>query len=148
MRIFLLPLSTRQSLIYCHRLATKPSATDKFSIVDWVQRKATNTWADWEGAEKGWKKTIVTYGNKGFKRIPYQEWGLKSFPPSTPDLQAQQVTDGLKFDVIFPGNVMNKDDVPKILARLANERKTLHWNRFIGSMIAIPFTVPFAIIPV
>lgn len=146
MRIFLLPLSTRQALIYCHKISAKP--VGKLSIVDRVQKKATETWSSWEAAENGWKKKVVTYGNKGLQRVPYQEWGLKSFPPSTPDLQAEQVTDGEKFEVVYPGNVMEKDDVPKVMARLASERKTLHWNRFMGSMIAIPFTVPFAIIPV
>ena len=43
---------------------------------------------------------------------------------------------------------MRQEDVPKTLLRIARERKTLHWNRFIGSMIAAPFTIPFALIPV
>lgn len=146
MRIFLLPISTRQALVYCHQLAAKPGV--KVSLVDRVQNKAVQTWSSWESADKGWKKKIVEYGNYGLKRIPYQEWGLKSFPPSTPELQAKQVTDGQKFDVIFPENVMHRDDVPKVMARLARERKTLHWNRFVGSMIGLPFTIPFALIPV
>jgi len=91
---------------------------------------------------------LVTYGNQGLQRIPYQEWGLKSFPPSNPKLQAEQIADNKKFDVVYPGNVMHKDDVPKIMARLAKERKQLHWNRFIGSMVAMPFCIPFALVPV
>ncbi|KAK4948144.1 hypothetical protein LTR10_013198 [Elasticomyces elasticus] len=146
MRIFLLPLTTRQALIYCQRAPAKPNVTP--SIPDRVTKKVTETWAQWEAAKGGWRKTLVTYGNQGLKRIPYQEWGLKSFPPSNPKLQAEQIADNKKFDVVYPGNVMHKDDVPKVMARLAKERKQLHWNRFIGSMVAMPFTIPFVLVPV
>ena len=145
MRIFLLPLTTRQALVYCQRITPKPAA--QRSIFDRVTTKATDTWAKWERAEKGWQKQVVTYGNKALMRIPYQEWGLKSFPASNPDLQAQQVVDDKKFDVVYPANTMNADDVPKVLGRLARDRKSLHFNRFIGSLIAMPFTIPFALIP-
>lgn len=146
MRIFLLPLTTRQALIFCQRAAPNPQA--KLSIPDRITKKAAETWAQWETAKGGWRKQIVTYGNRGLQRIPYQEWGLKSFPPSNPKLQAEQIANNEKFDVIYPGNVMHSGDVPKVMARLARERKQLHWNRFIGSMVAMPFTVPFALVPV
>jgi len=146
MRLFLLPLTTRQALIFCQR-ATEPSKGN-LSIADRISKKAVETWAKWEAADKGWKKQAVTYGNAGLKRIPYQEWSLKSFPPSNPKLQAEQIADNKKFDVIYPGNVMKQEDVPKVMARLARERKQLHWNRFIGSMVAMPFTLPFALVPV
>lgn len=146
MRIFLLPLTTRQALVYCQRNTSKPLA--RLSIVDRITKKASETWAKWEQAEKGWQKQIVTYGNRGLQRIPYQEWALKSFPPTNATLQAEQVTNGEKFDVLYPGNIMSKEDVPKVLARLARERKQLHFNRFIGSMVGLPFTIPFALIPV
>jgi hypothetical protein len=146
MRIFLLPISTRQALIYCQKAVKKPTASSSYA--DRITQKATETWAKWEEAESGWKKQVVTYGNKGLQRIPYQEWGLKSFPPSSPKLQAEQIADNKKFDVIYPSNVMKKEDAPKVMARLARERKQLHWNRFIGSMVAMPFTIPFALVPV
>lgn len=146
MRIFLLPLTTRQALVYCQRITPKPAA--QRTILDRINNKATETWAKWEQAEKGWQKKVAFYGNKALLRIPYQEWALKSFPSTNANLQAEQLTDGAKFDVVFPENVMKQEDVPKILGRLARERKTLHFNRFIGSMIAMPFTIPFALIPV
>jgi hypothetical protein len=127
-------------------MSQKPVA--QLSYLDRIQKKATETWASWESAEKGWKKKVVEYGNYGLQRVPYQEWGLKSFPPSNPTLQAEQVTGGKKFDVVFPQNVVEGGDVPKILARLAQERKQLHYKRWIGSMVALPFTIPFALIPV
>lgn len=148
MRIFLLPLTTRQALVYCQKPARQATAAAPLSYVDRIQNKATQTWAKWEEADSGWKKTVVTYGNAGLQRVPFQEWGLKSFPPAKPKLQAELLANNKKFDVFFPGNVMKQEDVPKTLLRLAKDRKTLHWNRFIGSMIAMPFTIPFALIPV
>lgn len=145
-KIFLLPLTTRQALIYCQKAAPKPNS--KPTIADRITAKAAETWAKLETAKSGWRKTLVYYGNQGLQRIPYQEWGLKSFPASNPKLQAEQLTEGKKFDVLYPGNIMHKEDVPKVLARLARERKQLHWNRFIGSMVAMPICVPFALVPV
>ena len=45
-------------------------------------------------------------------------------------------------------NIMKGEDVPKILGRLASERKNLHWKRFWWSMIGLPFTIPFGLVPV
>lgn len=73
---------------------------------------------------------------------------MKSFPPIKARQEAEYVANSTKFDVFFPGNVMKQEDVPKTLLRLARERKSLHWNRFIGSMIAMPICVPFALVPV
>lgn len=146
MRIFLLPITTRQALIYCQTSARQSAAPP--SIADRIINKATQTWAKWEEADRGWQKTLVKYGNAGLQRIPFQEWGLKSFPPAKAKLEAEYMAKNTKFDVFFPGNVMRQEDVPKTLLRLARERKTLHWNRFIGSMIAMPLTIPFALVPV
>ena len=151
MRIFLLPLSTRQTLIYCQKAARKVEAdAAPLSYAERIQNKATDTWAKWEVAESrwNWKKTVVSYGNAGLKRIPYQEWGLKSFPPLNAKLQAEHLTDNKKVDVLFPGNVMRSEDVPKVMQRLAMERKQWHRQRFFGSMFAMPLTIPFALIPV
>lgn len=146
MRIFLLPLTTRQALVYCQRISQKPAS--QRTIFDRINRKAAETWAKWERAEKGWQKKVVVYGNRALQRIPYQEWSLKSFPASNANLQAEQLTSGTKFDVVYPKNFMKQEDVPKVLSRLARERKSFHFNRFIGSMVGMPFTIPFALIPV
>ncbi|RMZ90815.1 hypothetical protein DV736_g1958, partial [Chaetothyriales sp. CBS 134916] len=149
MRIFLLPISTRQALIYCQKSVAHANANAApKSIAERIQNKAAQTWAQWETEDKGWKKTVVTYGNAGLKRIPYQEWGLKSFPPSSQKQDAEEVVNNKKVDVIFPANIMHQEDVPKVMFRLAKERKTLHWNRFIGSAILMPITAPFALVPV
>lgn len=145
MRIFLLPLTTRQALVYCQRISAKPAS--QRTIFDRITKKSAETWSKWEGAEKGWQKQVVTYGNRALQRIPYQEWALKSFPSTNPNLQAEQITDEKKFDVVFPGNVMLQEDVSKVLGRLAKERKQLHFNRFVGSLVGLPFTIPFAVVP-
>lgn len=116
--------------------------------MDRITKKAAETWANWEAAEKGWQKKITEYGNRGLQRIPYQEWGLKSFPPLTPQVQAEELVDNKKFSVFYPENIMEGEDVPKILRRLASERKNLHWKRFWWSMFGLPFTIPFGLVPV
>jgi hypothetical protein len=146
MRLFLLPISTRRALIYCQRLSQEPSA--KLGLVQKSINKVPQTWAKWETAESGWKKALTEYGNRGLQRIPYQEWGLKSFPPLNDQIQAEELSDNKKFDVVFPANIVQREDVPKIMRRLASERKQLHWKRFIWSLIGIPFTIPFGLIPV
>jgi len=149
MRLFLLPISTRRALIYCQRVTQKP--TSELSYVDRVTKKVSDSWAKWEAADRGWQKKITQYGNRAFQRIPYQEWGLKSFPPLSQTVQAEDMAlmaDNKKFEVHYPGNIMRQEDVPKVMARLAKERKALHWSRFMWSMIGLPFTIPFGLIPV
>ena len=81
MRLFLLPISTRRSLLYCQRLALQPSSSQKTTYADRITKKATTTWLEWEKKESGWQKKVTEYGNKLFQRLPYQEYGLKSIPP-------------------------------------------------------------------
>ena len=89
MRLFLLPISTRRSLLYCQRLAASPSSSTSSSTstiskyTERITQKASTTWLEWERKESGWQKKVVVYGNKLFQRLPYQEYGLKSVPPLT-----------------------------------------------------------------
>ena len=55
MRLFLLPISTRRTLIYCERVAPSlaPGAT-KPPIADRIINKSSEVWTGWEKAEKGW----------------------------------------------------------------------------------------------
>jgi len=85
------------------------------------------------------------------QRIPYEEWGLKSFPPLNQAVQADEMAmmaEGKRFDVVYPGNIMKHEEVSLILARLAKERKQFHWRRFIGCLVGMPLTAPFAVVPV
>ncbi len=146
MRLFLLPISTRRALIYCQRANEK--AVAETGLVQKAINKVPQTWAQWEAAKSGWKKTLTTYGNRGLQRIPYQEWGLKSFPPLNDEIRAEELSNNKKFEIIYPGNIVQSEDVPKIMRRLASERKQLHWKRFMWSLIGMPFAIPFALVPV
>jgi hypothetical protein len=161
MRLFLLPISARRTLIYCDVQhgskvvksisALKPNQEQiqPQSLLQKATDKASSTWSGWEKADGGWKKTLTSYGNALLRRIPYQEWGLKSLPPWTAKLG--QTYDSAKaltpVDVIFPGSFLRKSNVVNVLRTLATERQELHRKRMIWSAIGAPLTLPFALIP-
>ncbi|THW19051.1 hypothetical protein D6D02_05865 [Aureobasidium pullulans] len=140
MRLFLLPISTRRTLIYCDRVATQVNASGKLSYHDRIVNKANETWASWENSPNKYKKKLTDYGNVIFNRISYEEWGLKTLPSSTADLTPTEI--------VFPGRFLDQNKVPEILKRLATERQGLHKQRFWGSLIGLPFTIPVGLLPV
>ncbi|KAL2813694.1 mitochondrial K+-H+ exchange-related-domain-containing protein [Aspergillus granulosus] len=146
MRLFVIPISTRRALIYAKLL--RGDVSKERSILDRITNKAAETWAKWEEADKGWKKHLVSWGNRVQQRIPYEEWALKSIP----SLSAQQRIDELhgtrKVDVVFPGNAIKEEKLLSILHKLSTERQDLHRRRMWWSFIAAPFTAPVALIPV
>lgn len=144
MRLFLLPLTTSRTLLYCQRVNV---ASSKLSIADKLTNRAARLWAEWEDHDKGWKKTTVNYGNHLLRRIPYQEWGLKSVPPLSARRQYRELQ-GEKVDVVFPGSVIPRDSVDAVLAKLATERTAFHKNRLIWCFIGMPITIPFILVPV
>ncbi|KAJ9243929.1 hypothetical protein DTO169E5_2271 [Paecilomyces variotii] len=146
MRLFLLPVSTRRALIYGQPL-TKQVA-NKLSYTDRVTLKVAETWSKWEEAEKGWKKSLVTWGNTVQQRIPYEEWGLKSIPPLNERRRIEETTQGKKIDLLFPGNAIKPEKVIAAVRKLATERQDLHRKRMWWSLIIAPFTAPIALIPV
>ncbi|KAF2820993.1 hypothetical protein CC86DRAFT_373915 [Ophiobolus disseminans] len=149
MRLFLLPISTRRSLIYCEKIHDK--APKDRSIIDKVTIKANETWAAWEKDQKAiwdWKKKVTFYGNHALKRIPYEEWGLKTLPSLTAQ-RRQAIIDGKeKYEVMFPGRYLKEDKLPGILEKLAKERQLMHRSKLMWSVIIMPFTAPFMLIPV
>lgn len=149
MRLFLLPISTRRSLIYCERMHEK-LASDR-TILDRITNKANKTWASWEKDDKSWKrwkKTLTVYGNKALRRIPYEEWGLKTIPPLTAKRRQAELEGKEKVEVIFPGLFLRNEKVPGILQQLATERQALHRKRMIWSIIGMPLSAPFILVPV
>lgn len=140
MRLFLLPISTRRTLIYCDRVATQVNASGKLSYHDRIVNKANETWASWENSPNKYKKKLTDYGNVIFNRISYEEWGLKTLPSSTADLTPTEI--------VFPGRFLDQQKVPDILRKLATERQGLHKQRFWGSLIGLPFTIPVGLLPV
>jgi hypothetical protein len=149
MRLFLLPISTRRSLIYCERVHEK--APKDRSIVDKVTIKANETWAAWEKDDKAvgnWKKKVTYYGNQALSRIPYEEWGLKTLPTLTPQ-RKQSILEGKeKYEVLFPSRYMKQEKLPGVLQALAKDRQLMHRSKLMWSIIIMPFTAPFMLVPV
>ena len=145
MRLLLIPISTRHALVYSRPLAKDVSK--ELSIVDRISNKAAETWARWEEQDRGWKKSLVTWGNGVQQRIAYEEWALKSIPPLGSQLQADRLRDKQKSAVLFPGNAIEKSKVPLVLIRLATERQDVHRRKMWWSFAFAPITAPIGLIP-
>jgi len=146
MRLYLLPISTRRTLLYCQRL--NAPASEKQTWSDWIQAKAARTWSGWEKKERGWQKSVVGYGNQVLRRIPYEEWGLKSVPPLSQRRRQVELKGTEKVEVVYPKSLLAMDRVPKILHSLATEREALHKRRLIWCFVGMPLTAPIALLPV
>ncbi|EME47600.1 hypothetical protein DOTSEDRAFT_69519 [Dothistroma septosporum NZE10] len=148
MRLFLLPISTRRTLIYCERIQEQVTSGQKAPLQERVINKAATTWATWEKADKGWQKQVTVYANKLLRRIPYEEWGLKSIPPATKQ-RIEHVNGGkLKFECLYPSAFLSSDKVPGVLKALATERQPLHRKRMWTCIAWMPVTIPFTVVPV
>lgn len=146
MRLYLLPISTRRTLLYCQRLNV--SVSKEPSILDRGTTRAANLWAKWETKESGWQKKVVVWGNNALKRIPFEEWGLKSIPPLSArrkleELEAGQAT----VEVSFPSIIIPKGEVAEVLRKLGTEREALHKSRMIYCIVGMPITAPVALVP-
>ena len=145
MRLFLLPISTKRSLLHCQRLNVQ--LTSKQTYVEKVTARAGATWVKWERVDSGWQKKLTGWGNELFKRIPFEEWGLKSVPPLSARRPAEEVQGQEETDVVYPPSVIKPGTVFDVLQKLATERQSLHRKRMWGSIIGMPITAPFGLIP-
>lgn len=105
-------------------------------------------WASWEKKESGWQKKVVDYGNQALKRIPYEEWGLKSIPPLSARRKEDELSGKKNVEVLFPSNLIPEEKVPEVLKKLGSERQAVHKRRMIWSFIGMPITAPVALIPI
>lgn len=177
MRLFLLPLSVRRSFIYCdknHAISpqklitagstsksvsenTNSTASNEVSqgqpvaqnYMDKMTTKAASMWSDWEKSEGGWKFQVTKYGNAALRRIPYQEWGLKSLPPLTEARRQSGLVDYRSdpVGVSFPPSFLKKSEVDSTLLKLSQERQALHKKMMWYCLAGAPLTLPCALVP-
>ncbi|KAI1324150.1 mitochondrial K+-H+ exchange-related-domain-containing protein [Xylariaceae sp. FL0255] len=146
MRLFLLPISTRRTLLYCQKL--QPLPQDKLSLSDKAIARAAKLWAEWEKRERGWQKTVVNYGNKALRRIPYEEWGLKSVPSLSARRKKEEILGKEKNFLIFPESIIPSEQASQVLHTLATERESLHRSKMWWSFVGMPLCAPFALVPI
>ncbi|MCJ1454061.1 hypothetical protein MMC28_004411 [Mycoblastus sanguinarius] len=141
MRLFLLPISTRQSLIYCQRLNLQLSKETTY--LDRIATKASTTWINWERKESGWQKKVTSYGNELFKRLPYEEWGLKSIPPLSARRRKEEIEGKEEVRIEFPDSLVEADRVQNALQRFGSkEKQGFHSKWMWGSILGMPITAP------
>lgn len=146
MRLFLLPVSTRRTFMYAQRLHVTTAPADR-GYMDRGAAWAAKKWTQWEKKESGWQRKVVDYGNHAFRRIPYEEWGLKSVPP----LSARRRDDELRgkdtVELVFPPSAIAVDKAEQLALRLAVERQGLHRSKMMWCFVGMPITLPFALVP-
>jgi hypothetical protein len=145
MRLYLLPISTRRTLLYCQKLDAQSSESK--TLVDKATTRAAKLWAGWEKKEKGWQKTVVNYGNYAFRRIPYEEWGLKSVPPLSKKRQQEDLKGIEKIQLVYPEAAIPTTKALSVLQTLGTERETLHKTRLTWCLVGMPISAPFALVP-
>ncbi|KAK7956084.1 uncharacterized protein PG986_005306 [Apiospora aurea] len=146
MRLYLLPISTRRTLLYCERFNVQ--SVKQKTIVDNVTTRAATLWANWEKKESGWQRKIVDYGNHALRRIPYEEWGLKSVPPLSARRRDEELKGQDRVELVFPDTVIPAHKAAAVLKALGTERETLHKKNLIWCLVGMPITIPFALVPV
>jgi hypothetical protein len=161
MRLYLLPLSTRRTLLYGQRLNI--ALAERQTVADRVATRAAALWASWEAREAGWQRRVVDGGNALLRRVPYEEWALKSVPPLSARRRAgekkkkEEESDGAaaaaatrateQVEVVYPESVVRSADVEKVLLRLASERQAHHKKWLFWCFVGMPLSAPFALVP-
>lgn len=146
MRLYLLPLTASRTLLYSQRLNI--ATTNKQGLADKVSKKASKLWAGWEAKESGWQKKVVNYGNYALRRIPYEEWGLKSVPPISARRKDDELKGKEKIELVYPDTIIPTTKAESVVRTLATERDALHKKKLMWCLIGMPISAPFALVPV
>lgn len=147
MRLFLLPVSTRQSLIYCAKVVEQLPPGAKAKSSDKIGTKIAAQWAAWEKKPSGFQKQVAVYGSKLLQRIPYQEWALKSLPPATAKQLQSLESEKSQVECLYPARLRDAAGVRAALKQLASERQSFHRRRMWQTAAIAPFMLPFAFVP-
>lgn len=147
MRLFLVPVSTRRTLIYAQRLSVTTKDQSKASLLDKGMSLAARTWAGWEKKEKGWQRKVVDYGNYALRRVPFKEWGLKSVPPLSARRGAQEMQGDGKVEIVFPKSMIAEDQVESMALKLATEGAPTYRRNMFWCIVGMPVMLPFALVP-
>lgn len=150
MRLFLLPISTRRSLIYCQkRIPASPGQiTWLNNPLEKATTKGSETWLNWEKYKDGWRKQVTVYGNKLFQRLPFEEWALKSVPPLTAKRKEEELLGKIKSRVEYPGSLLKQEAAQDALREYgSDDRQNYHRKWFWLSVLGMPLSAPFVVIP-
>lgn len=144
MRLFLLPISTRRTLLYCQK---ESPALGRKSLMDQMTSRASLMWANWEQKEAGWQKRVVEYGNHMLRRISFEEWGLKSVPPLSTRRRETELRTKQQVQLVYPSRVLATAQATAALQALGIQRQGLHRSRLIWCLVGMPLTAPIGLVP-
>lgn len=170
MRFIVVPLSTKQCMVYCQR--TLPLSSKNPRIDDRVATKVSVTWEKWKASDTKWKVALVRWVDTMLERISYQEWTLKTIPAQSAVLRRLKESASSssssssaptkfvknlaniaephtieKIPIIHP-SIISKGLISNQLTGLAHRGLTHHWKYFWYSAIGAPLTLPMALVPV
>ena len=146
MRLFLLPISPKHTLLYAQRLNRQ--LVNKQGYIERITAWANKKWTQWEASDGRVQKKVTAWGNAAFNRIPYQEWGLKSVPPLSTRKRKEELRGREQVEAVFPSSIIEAAKIPGLLRAIATERQALHRKWMWWSIVGIPFTIPVGLIPV
>lgn len=147
MRLYLLPITTRRTLLYAQRLGVTTVDSER-GLLNKAVASAARLWTRWEAKEKGWQRKVVDYGNKAMRRIDYEEWGLKSVPPLSARRKAEELQGMEKVELVFPGRIIPLAKAEGIAREFATKWEGGHRKSMIRCLVGMPFTIPFALVPI
>ena len=149
MRLILLPISTRRSIIYCPK-GSAPSLQKLSwlkSPLDKLATTGSEIWLRWE-KRRGPYKTATVYGNKLFRRLPFEEWGLKTVPPLKAERKEEELQRKIKSHVEYPASLLKPEAVQEALQKYgSNEKQRYHSKWLWRSLLGLPLCFPLGVIP-